>query len=152
MNSGVTSELIETVVTAMVGPITPVGDSAIDYERQLNLMVLEDATSALIDRIVDLMHNRDSSFGSVSDIGKEAYKWVSFWKEELESELDDGRKAAKTEKVAHWIALTDCADQGVYCSHCQKKVYKLDYSNTMKMRSKFCPNCGFEMLPTVEKL
>ena len=92
MNSGVTGELIETVVTAMVGPTDPVGDSAIDYKRQLNLMVLEDATSALIDRIIDLMHNRDSSLGSVSDIGKEAYKWVSFWKEELESELDDGRR------------------------------------------------------------
>lgn len=92
MNSGVTGELIETVVTAMVGPTDPVGDSTIDYERQFNLMVLEDATSALIDRIIDLMHNKDSYMGSVSDIGKEAYKWVSFWKEELESKLDDSRR------------------------------------------------------------
>lgn len=46
---------------------------------------------------------------------------------------------------AHWIALTECANEGVYCSHCRKKVYKRDYSNTMKVRSKFCPNCGFKM-------
>ena len=56
------------------------------------------------------------------------------------------------ENVAHWVALTDCANEGVYCSHCHKKVYKSDYSNTMKVCSKFCPNCGFKMLPKVEEL
>ena len=45
----------------------------------------------------------------------------------------------------YWITLTDCSNEGVYCSHCHKKVYKRDYSNTMKVRSKFCPNCGFKM-------
>ena len=65
---------------------------------------------------------------------------------------DDVSSEEDAENVAHWVALTDCANEGVYCSHCHKKVYKLDYSNTMKVRSKFCPNCGFKMLPKVEEL
>lgn len=50
--------------------------------------------------------------------------------------------------VAYWITLDECANEGVYCSECHKKVFKLDYSNTMKIRSKFCPNCGRRMVET----
>lgn len=41
-----------------------------------------------------------------------------------------------------WIVLDDCSNEGVYCSVCHKKVFRINYSNTMRMRSKFCPNCG----------
>lgn len=46
--------------------------------------------------------------------------------------------------VGHWIPLKDCANKGVYCSVCNKKVYKVDYAN-QKLKSKFCPNCGAKM-------
>lgn len=44
-------------------------------------------------------------------------------------------------KHGHWYALDECANEGVYCSVCHKKVYKLNYAN-QKLKSKYCPNCG----------
>lgn len=47
-----------------------------------------------------------------------------------------------------WISLEDCANAGVYCSVCHKKVYKEDYAwcnRKNKLRSDFCPNCGADM-------
>lgn len=51
-------------------------------------------------------------------------------------------------KRGHWNALTDCANAGVYCSVCHKKVWKEDYADCNrknKLRSNFCPNCGARM-------
>lgn len=47
-----------------------------------------------------------------------------------------------------WVSLTDCANAGVYCSVCHKKVYKEDYAwcnKRNKVRSNYCPNCGAKM-------
>lgn len=41
----------------------------------------------------------------------------------------------------HWFLLDECANAGVYCSVCHKKVYTEHYAN-VKLKSKFCPNCG----------
>ena len=41
----------------------------------------------------------------------------------------------------HWFLLDECANAGVYCSVCKKKVYKEHYAN-VKEKSRFCPNCG----------
>lgn len=59
----------------------------------------------------------------------------------------DAFSAADVEPVIHakWIVLDDCSNAGVYCSNCHKKVYKIDYPNTMKVKSKYCPNCGAKM-------
>ncbi len=46
--------------------------------------------------------------------------------------------------VGHWFLLDECANEGVYCSICNKKVYKKHYAN-QKLKSKFCPNCGAKM-------
>ena len=50
----------------------------------------------------------------------------------------------------HWISLTECANEGVYCSICRKKVWKSDYARCSKksrnkLRSNYCPNCGAVM-------
>ena len=48
----------------------------------------------------------------------------------------------------YWASLTDCANAGVYCSVCHKKVYKTDYAwcnRKNKLRSDYCPNCGAKM-------
>lgn len=48
----------------------------------------------------------------------------------------------------HWVSLTECANAGVYCSVCNKKVYKEDYAwcnRKNKLRSNYCPNCGADM-------
>ena len=43
-----------------------------------------------------------------------------------------------------WHLLDECANEGVYCSRCLKKVYRTEYAN-QKVKSKFCPNCGAKM-------
>ena len=47
-------------------------------------------------------------------------------------------------KHGEWHLLYNCANDGVYCSVCHKKVYKTDYAN-QKIKSPFCPNCGAKM-------
>lgn len=57
-------------------------------------------------------------------------------KTELEQTIPKGK----------WIILDECANEGVYCSECHKKVFKLEFRPTMKWRNfKYCPNCGAEM-------
>ena len=54
----------------------------------------------------------------------------------------------------YWVSLTDCANAGVYCSVCHKKVYKEDYAwcnRKNKLRSDYCPNCGAKMMPRPPK-
>lgn len=54
------------------------------------------------------------------------------------------------QECGHWVSLTDCANAGVYCSVCHKKVYKEDYAwcnRKNKLRSDYCPNCGAKMMP-----
>ena len=43
-----------------------------------------------------------------------------------------------------WFPLDECSNEGIYCSRCRKKVFHIDYSNTMKKWKsfKYCPNCG----------
>ena len=48
----------------------------------------------------------------------------------------------------HWFLLDECANAGVYCPVCHKKVYKEDYAwcnRKNKLRSNYCPNCGAKM-------
>ena len=55
-----------------------------------------------------------------------------------------------TQECGHWISLKDCANAGVYCSVCHKKVYKEDYAycnRKNKLRSSYCPHCGAKMMP-----
>ena len=58
--------------------------------------------------------------------------------------------AADVAPVVHgkWNTLTECANEGVYCSVCHKKVYRADYAwcaKRNKVRSNYCPNCGARM-------
>ena len=58
----------------------------------------------------------------------------------LEQALEQARPKGK------WKILDECANEGVYCSECHKKIFKLEFSNTMKWRNfKYCPNCGAKM-------
>ena len=47
-------------------------------------------------------------------------------------------------KHGEWFLLDECANEGVYCSVCRKKLYRTEYAN-QKIKSKFCPNCGAKM-------
>ena len=58
------------------------------------------------------------------------------------------------QECGHWISLTECANAGVYCSVCHKKVYNEDYAwcnRKNKLRSDYCPHCGAKMMPQPPK-
>ena len=53
------------------------------------------------------------------------------------------------QESGHWVTLTDCSNEGVYCSVCHKKVYMNDYAlcnRKNKLRSNYCPHCGAKMM------
>ena len=52
------------------------------------------------------------------------------------------------QECGRWVSFTECANAGVYCSVCHKKVYKADYARCNrknKLCSAYCPNCGAKM-------
>lgn len=55
--------------------------------------------------------------------------------------MDDKKETNNDITHGHWNVLDECANEGVYCSCCHKKIYKLYYAN-QKLKSKYCPNCG----------
>ena len=58
------------------------------------------------------------------------------------------------QECGYWVSVTDCANAGVYCSICHKKVYKEDYAwcnRKNKLRSDYCPHCGVKMIPQPPK-
>ena len=58
------------------------------------------------------------------------------------------------QESGHWVTLTDCSNEGVYCSVCHKKVYMNDYAlcnRKNKLRSNYCPHCGSKMVPQQPK-
>lgn len=57
----------------------------------------------------------------------------------------DGVKKVLSERpTGHWFLLDECSNEGVYCSNCRKKVYRVEYAN-QKVKSNYCPNCGADM-------
>lgn len=48
-------------------------------------------------------------------------------------------------KTGHWILLSECSNNGYYCSCCRKKLVKEGWSDTVK-KIKYCPNCGAKMI------
>lgn len=72
--------------------------------------------------------------------------WNNRYTPDIEIRCKDFKNKADFVEVKHgeWHLLYDCANQGVYCSVCNKKVYKTNYAN-QKIKSPFCPNCGARM-------
>ena len=50
----------------------------------------------------------------------------------------------RKQSEGEWVLLEECANEGVYCSVCHKKVYRKEYAN-QKVMSPYCPNCGAKM-------
>ena len=81
--------------------------------------------------------------------GKVLDEW--WWEEKIKRIADHLISNGVTvQECGHWISLTECANAGVYCSVCNKKVYKEDYAwcnRKNKLRSDYCPHCGAKMMP-----
>ena len=60
--------------------------------------------------------------------------------------IDEYTPTANVQEVRHskWELIDECANEGVYCSNCHKKVYRAKYAN-QKVKSNYCPNCGAKM-------
>ena len=73
------------------------------------------------------------------------------FEEQVDHLIDNG---VTVQERGYWVSLTDCANAGVYCSVCHKKVYKEDYAwcnRKNKLRSNYCPYCGAKMMPQSQK-
>ena len=77
--------------------------------------------------------------------------WTTGWEEAANYLIAHG---VTVQERGYWVSLTDCANAGVYCSVCHKKVYKEDYARCNrknKLRSDYCPHCGSKMMPQPSK-
>ena len=85
--------------------------------------------------------------------GKVLDEW--WWEEKIKRIADHLISNGVTvQECGYWVSLTDCANAGVYCSVCHKKVYKEDYAwcnRKNKLRSDYCPHCGAKMMPQPPK-
>ena len=90
-------------------------------------------------------------------IAKAKYIYANDYSDHTEDEyiadtlLDNG---VTVQECGYWVSVTDCANAGVYCSVCHKKVYKEDYAwcnRKNKLRSSYCPHCGAKMMPEPPK-
>ena len=85
--------------------------------------------------------------------GKVLDEW--WWEEKIKRIADHLISNGVTvQECGYWVSLTDCANAGVYCSVCNKKVYKEDYAwcnRKNKLRSCYCPHCGAKMMPQPPK-
>lgn len=90
--------------------------------------------------------------GKLVELIESARYWGSNTSEEIADHLI--RNGVTVQELGYWASLTDCANAGVYCSVCHKKVYKTDYARCNrknKLRSAYCPNCGAKMMPQPPK-
>lgn len=77
--------------------------------------------------------------------------WTTGWEEAANYLIAHG---VTVQERGYWASLTDCANAGVYCSVCNKKIYKEDYARCNrknKLRSDYCPHCGSKMMPHPSK-
>ena len=79
-----------------------------------------------------------------------------WWFEEKIKKIADHliSNGVTVQECGYWVSLTDCANAGVYCSVCHKKVYKEDYAwcnRKNKLLSDYCPHCGAKMMPQPPK-
>lgn len=96
----------------------------------------------LMEKLVELLTNSPQL---------DVLDWTTGWEEAANYLIAHG---VTVQKHGYWVSLTDCANAGVYCSVCHKKVYKEDYARCNrknKLRSDYCPHCGSKMMPQPSK-
>ena len=100
------------------------------------------------------MDVRGNLFTLFQDCNNPSWKWFPNNAEMLKLIEYLVANGVTVQECGHWISLTECANAGVYCSVCHKKVYKEDYAwcnRKNKLRSDYCPHCGAKMTPQPPK-
>ena len=54
--------------------------------------------------------------------------------------IEKGIAFIDNQKEGHWIVLTMCANEGIYCSECSTKIFDR-ISKPKKKLSQYCPHC-----------
>ena len=96
----------------------------------------------LMEKLVELLTNSPQL---------DVLDWTTGWEEAANYLISHG---VTVQERGYWVSLTDCANAGVYCSVCHKKIYKEDYARCNrknKLRSDYCPHCGSKMMPQPPK-
>ena len=93
MNKPLTPRQIYEIIIAIVGPVDPVADSAIDHDRLESLRLLEGVADIINDTLLDIASST-SPYGSVRTARDEAANWVKFWYDEFYEQVikEDGEK------------------------------------------------------------
>ena len=106
------------------------------------------------------MDVREKLVELLNEIIDGGFKWHNYLYESGEQLNNDDiassliANGVTVKECGYWISLTECANAGVYCSVCHKKVYKEDYAwcnRKNKLRSDYCPHCGAKMMPQPPK-
>ena len=102
------------------------------------------------------MHVREKLVEILKQAPFEGRVLDEWWFEEKIKKIADHliSNGVTVQECGYWVSLTDCANAGVYCSVCHKKVYKEDYAwcnRKNKLRSDYCPHCGAKMMPQPPK-
>lgn len=92
---------------------------------------IDDNSNALGNEILRIIDNAPT----IDDLSEYSDK---LWKQAYE------RGKAEARPQGEWFLLDECSNEGVYCSNCHKKVYRVEYAN-QKVKSNYCPNCGADM-------
>lgn len=93
MNKPLEPRQIYDILMAIVGPVDPVADAAIDHDRLENLHMLEDVADIINDTLLEIASST-SPYGSVRTARDEAANWVKFWYDEFYEQVikEDGEK------------------------------------------------------------
>lgn len=93
MNKPLEPRQIYDILMAIVGPVDPVADSAIDRDRLENLHILEDVADMIVDTMLEIASST-SPYGSVRTARDEADRWVKFWYDEFYEQVikEDGEE------------------------------------------------------------
>lgn len=83
--------------------------------------------------------NITNKFNNDKDCFKEVESFIRF------------KMSQSNQKVGNWIAFTNCSNEGIYCSNCNKKIFKFQYANQI-IDSNYCPNCGIKMMKGIKKI
>ena len=110
--------------------------------------VREKLVVLLSEKCMETCKQRKGYVCSVEECKRSKEKCCGFYADHLIS------NGVTVQECGHWVSLTDCANAGVYCSVCHKKVYKEDYAwcnRKNKLRSDYCLHCGAKMMPQPPK-
>lgn len=105
-----------------------------NIEEWIKLLSVIRQPSALIDDMEDFLEPAlNNYFGTKVDAAT-----TTIPVDNIKGSENPDRKHGK------WEKLTNCSNEGVSCSVCHRKVFKLYYEN-QALQSKYCPNCGAKM-------